>query len=210
MALAATRRERLRAATRAAHHRLDHHPLLAALMRPHVSASAQLWALAALRSPQHALEAQPDGWVARGWIAPRAPALEADLAVLCALTGQQAPVPEPKRAPAPWPQTPEHLDAAGYVLMGSTLGARVIHAHLQRCAQTLPTLQFFAAAQQPPSPQAMQWLNETAPDDAPWTLCEQAAQAVFDWILAWFDALPRPAQPCLAPSHVEKSPLAQN
>ncbi|GAB4211381.1 MAG: hypothetical protein Fur007_01540 [Rhodoferax sp.] len=194
MSSAPTRHQVLREATLAAHRRLDHHPVLTGLLRAPVKAHALWLALRALQEPQRQLEALPEGWVARGWLAARWSALQADLADVAKLIAQPLGIPSASTAsaalsaPPPWPTTPEHQDAAGYLLMGSMMGARVIHAHVLRHGTPGLPLRFFAPTAQPVAPQALQWLAHAAPHTAQWDATVSAALSGFAWIHAWLDA----------------------
>ncbi|MCX8016629.1 MAG: biliverdin-producing heme oxygenase [Rhodocyclaceae bacterium] len=115
----------LRAATREAHHALDHHPLLAPLVRPGLNLADYGRALASLHAPQAALERLLAGFAPAADFPPRLAALEADLAAL-------GLAPQPLRA-----TPPEAADEAArigllYVLEGSNLGAAVIARQLAR------------------------------------------------------------------------------
>lgn len=133
----------LREATREAHHRLDHHPLLAPLLRPDLSLPAYGRALAALHGAEctyaQLLDQAIDTLAAPYRYRPRLGALEADLRSL---------------GVEPWPwsgppgQAPDTLAALVgmlYVLEGSSLGGQVL---MRVVARTLPTapVSFFSAA----------------------------------------------------------------
>ena len=119
---------RLRDATKAAHRRLDHHPLLAALLRPTLTVQAYGQALAALHGAHGALEAALDGFAPAALFPRRLPDLQSDLSALgldpCPLTLQP-------------PQTAGDDDRLGmmYVIEGSNLGGVAIARQL---ASTLP------------------------------------------------------------------------
>jgi heme oxygenase len=128
---------RLRQATKAAHHRLDHHPLLAALLDPAINYQCYGDALAALHGVFSAAESlvakqEMDDFPYRS----RTPALDADLAEL-----GRIPFPFTGCLPAP--------DIAGahigllYVLEGSALGGQVLARQLRLALGAECPLRFF-------------------------------------------------------------------
>lgn len=119
---------RLREATRAAHHHLDHHPLLAPLLRHDLSLADYARALAALHAPQASLEALLADHLPATDFPPRRSALAADLDDL-------ATPPQPLRAPCPEAGNDAQRLGLLYVLEGSNLGASHI---ARRLAHTLP------------------------------------------------------------------------
>ncbi len=137
---------RLRTSSKAAHHALDHHRVLAPLVAKTTSADQYGLALQALYGPQHALETliQPT-LEALGQIQhfpPRAPNLQTDLIAL----GRE-----------PWPlqaAIPPFLDLASvlgywYVLEGSNLGGAVIAKQISNTLPQAPML-FFSSAEGSP------------------------------------------------------------
>ncbi|PKO88780.1 MAG: hypothetical protein CVU16_13210 [Betaproteobacteria bacterium HGW-Betaproteobacteria-10] len=120
----------LREATRQQHHRLDHHPLLARLVRPGLQMAdygRALQALYAINAPSERCIA--DYIAAQGYAFDyaahqRMPDLLADLAYL------SLPVP-PLAWAGPRLDSPGELVGCLYVLAGSTLGGRVIFRQLQ-------------------------------------------------------------------------------
>jgi heme oxygenase len=131
---------RLRRATKTAHHALDHHPLLAALLSPSLTRTAYGDALAAL----HGIFAATEYALAPGADvdfphAPRLPALDADLAAL-------------GRAPSPCLSLIAVPDSGAarigllYVLEGSALGGQVLTRQIQATLGTDCPLRFFAGA----------------------------------------------------------------
>ncbi len=137
---------RLRASSKAAHHDLDHHRVLAPLVAKTTSADQYGLALQALYGPQHALEKliQPT-LEALGQIQhfpPRSPDLMSDLIAL----GRE-----------PWPlqaAIPPFLDRASvlgywYVLEGSNLGGAVIAKQITQSLPQAPML-FFKSAEGSP------------------------------------------------------------
>ena len=135
---------RLRAATKAAHHDLDHHVLLAPLVTKDISVVQYRGALKALYGPQQALESliQPT-LEALGQISffpARSCALLADLTKL----GIQ-----PSQIPLPATDVP--MDIASvlgywYVLEGSNLGGAVIAKQIAKSLPQVP-MSFFSSAE---------------------------------------------------------------
>jgi heme oxygenase (biliverdin-IX-beta and delta-forming) len=136
----------LRASSKAAHHNLDHHRVLAPLVAKTISVAQYGSALQALYGPQQALEKliQPT-LEALGQIQhfpPRAPDLLTDLIAL----GRE-----------PWPlqaAAPASLDRASvlgywYVLEGSNLGGAVIAKQMAKSLPQAPML-FFTSAEGSP------------------------------------------------------------
>jgi heme oxygenase len=109
----------LRVATRSAHHRLDHHPLLQVLVRPERGLAPYAQALAALHGPLAALEALLAGLLPEGGFPARRPALEADL-------GQLGQCPWPLAAPLPCATCDAERLGILYVLEGACLGGAFI------------------------------------------------------------------------------------
>lgn len=130
-----------RAATRQAHHALDHHPLLAPLVRPGLSLTEYAQALAALYAPQAALESMLAGFAPAEDFPPRLPRLEADLAAL-------GLAPEPLRAPPPRAEDASARLGCLYVLEGSNLGAAFIAKALAKHLPDAPR-HFFAGGADP-------------------------------------------------------------
>ncbi|MFN3884508.1 MAG: biliverdin-producing heme oxygenase [Rhodocyclaceae bacterium] len=121
----------LRAATKADHHALDHHPLLAPLVRPGLTLADYGRALAALHGPQAALEALLAGFAPAKDFPPRLPVLEADLAAL-------GLPPQPLRAAPPAADDDSSRIGLMYVLEGSNLGGAVIARQLARYLPRTP------------------------------------------------------------------------
>lgn len=130
---------RLRAATRAAHRALDHHPLLAPLVRAGLTPEAYGRALAALHAPQAALERLLAGFAPPADFPPRLPALEADLAAL-------GLAPFPLAVPPPDLRDAAEKVGAMYVLEGATLGAAVIARELSATLPADTPRSFFSGA----------------------------------------------------------------
>ena len=152
----------LRQATKAAHHALDHHPVLAPLVKNSLTLQDYARALAGLHAPQARLESLLVPWLASGSgsesgggtspslpasheFPPRLGALDADLEHL-----KKAPYPEMAVFPfPPWTGTdPSGAAAAGligvmYVLEGATQGALVIAREIAAHLPAAPR-QFFA------------------------------------------------------------------
>ena len=131
----------LHTAIRAPHHQLDHHPLLAPLVREPLTTESYARALSALHGAQSLLESQAScGLVNFKLDYPfmaRLSALEADLARL----GER---PLPCRATRPPLRHSAELIGLLYVLEGSRMGATVIARCLQRSLPTV-TPRFFQA-----------------------------------------------------------------
>lgn len=133
---------RLREATRAPHHTLDHHPLLAPLLDPRLSVAEYGNALAALYGAYAPAEAWILAFLERhpGLFDYRSrrklPALEADLAAL----GRSAP---DTRADVVAESNIGSLIGILYTLEGSTLGGQVIASKLMRLGGAELPLRFF-------------------------------------------------------------------
>lgn len=122
-------RQALREATKEPHRELDHHPLMAALLRPQVTLGDYADALAALHGAYAAAEAgilaflalRPGLFDYAGRL--KLPALESDLAML-------GRVPVSHRAPLDVPHSLGELIGVLYTIEGSTLGGQVIARQL--------------------------------------------------------------------------------
>lgn len=114
----------LRTATRAAHRALDHHPLLALLVRPGLGGSDYARALGALHGPQVAMESWLADFLPAADLPPRLPDLNADLAELAS-----APCPLMVARPD-WPDTVAARLGGAYVIEGAHLGGAVIARQL--------------------------------------------------------------------------------
>lgn len=173
-------RHALRRATRAAHHRIDHHPLLAPLLRADLTLEHYGRTLAALYGVQAILEAR----VAPLWQSPPLPpfpppqrqvALQRDLA-------QLGVVPWPVVIPFPELNGAAEQIGALYVLEGSALGGQIIaHTVAQHGGSRFPT-QFFTGLGAEASRQRWQAFGIYAEQRCPaaeWERATAAAQAVF-------------------------------
>src|SRR5574343_10593 len=120
--------ERLREATRTAHRELDHHPLLAPLVRPVLSEHDYAKALAALCGPQQAIEEALEQFAPRELFPPRVNYLENDLR-------QIGISPYPLMSGLPGCESIACMIGVMYVIEGSNLGGTVIARQL---AQSLP------------------------------------------------------------------------
>jgi heme oxygenase len=118
----------LREATKAAHRRLDHHPLLAALPSPGLTLEGYGRALAALHGAHGAIESVLAEFAPAALFPRRLPDLESDLAVL----GLD---PLPLTVAVPQPGDDAGLLGMLYVIEGSHLGGAVI---AKRLAASLP------------------------------------------------------------------------
>lgn len=124
---APTRIERLhdalRASTRDQHRKLDHHPLLAPLVRPTLTLRDYAQALAALYAAQAVLEEILHGHISQTDFPPRLAALQLDLERL-------AQAPFPLSAPKPVISSAAERIGLMYVLEGSNLGGAMIQRQL--------------------------------------------------------------------------------
>jgi heme oxygenase len=121
--------DHIRAETRAAHRAIDHHPLLAPLVRDGLTARIYGDALAALYAPLQVLEewVVPLATLERGWVSyqSRLSLLAADLAVL-----ERTPIPM-RIEQVPVIGIPERFGLL-YVLEGSRLGGAMIGRQLAK------------------------------------------------------------------------------
>ncbi len=129
----------LRAATRAAHRALDHHPLLAPLVRAPLLADDYARALAALHGPHAVLETRLSSFAPQEDFPPRLPDLEADLAAL-------EVAPFSLRAASPPADSVAARIGLLYVIEGSNLGAAVIARQLATSLPPEAPRAFFANA----------------------------------------------------------------
>lgn len=175
--------EHLRQASRQDHHELDHHPLLAPLVRDDLDRTAYVRALAALSGAQAAAEGAAAAALPR--LAPDYPwrsrlaALRADLAEL----GGGETI---WRGDIPAPDSPGQLLGLLYVLEGSRLGARVIARQLARHLADAPNRYF--AGETVDWERFRTWAESLDPQ-----LPDQAAAAA----RAWFDLYRRHLDACL-------------
>jgi heme oxygenase len=189
MASASPLHQCLRQASKQAHHELDHHPLLAPLLKADLSRTRYGNALAALHGIQARSEERILAFLQQHPDLPdyrlrcRLPALQADLAEL----GRQ-PVP----APANWPEAQSVGALVGmlYVTEGSNMGGQVIARTLRQHGHADLPLLFFSG-QGESSPQAWQdfwdFANVHCPVDE-YELAVTSSVAVFDAIKAHLDA----------------------
>lgn len=170
----------LRESTHALHQELDHHPMMALLLMPQVEAHAYGNTLAWLHPLQSNLEAQLlqrlPMFAEDIELAPRIPALEADL--------QQLNVaPKPLPAELKFMLTVSEGSLAGmlYVLNGARLGSAHIARRLQHTSPQLPC-RYFAQANGalhwPPTLKLLENLPVSEYSD-----CKLAAEAVFRWYI---------------------------
>ena len=129
--------EQLRAATRAAHRALDHHPLLAPLTRSPLKAGDYINALAALHGPQQAVECLLHGFAPQADFPPRLADLHSDLAALGAGSFQLM-------AELPKFDSDAQRIGAMYVIEGSNLGGIVIARLLDESLPAEIPRSFFA------------------------------------------------------------------
>lgn len=183
----------LREATRQAHHVIDHHPVLAALLQPRLTIDAYARALSALHGPLQVLEEMAvalAGTLDWEFVHPRRVRfLDADLIML-------------ERAPSPCASSlssPQNLAALLgylYVLEGARLGGRFLAAHLVG-RMPLVCLSFFRSAEQVSEthwPQFLQAAQSRLSTREEFEACCAAAQAAFSFIADHLDAcLPTPS-----------------
>ena len=129
----------LRNATREAHHALDHHPLLAPLVRRDLNEKAYANALAALSAPHQWVEQMLGGFAPNPPFTPRWPRLCMDLQWLGRPSLPLGATPPPLVSPA------EKLGAL-YVLEGSRLGAAAIARVIARNLPDKVPTHFFSPA----------------------------------------------------------------
>jgi len=187
----------LRQATRAQHHLLDHHPLLASLMGPGLTMAGYGFILSSLHGAQKSLEdtlekafALFPGRLSDSFeLAPRLPQLEQDLADL---ERQGWPVPPPMPSPASLAGCDNLGSLLGllYVQEGARLGSEVITRTLAKRLPQAPMTYFAQAkgAVRWPAYEALaQRLSEENEVEITRLAC-QAAQAVFTLYLNHMDA----------------------
>lgn len=165
----------LKESTRAAHQRLDHHPLLASLVRPGLCEADYLRALAALHAPIAWMETLTTTlpWAPPALLSRRSPALQCDLQAMGYL-------PWPCRVEPPGTASIEAGIAACYLLEGSCMGAAAIHRHLQRAAVVWP-MEYFAVPNVTERWQGLwQWIAQLPALDVEATC--RAANAMFDFL----------------------------
>jgi heme oxygenase len=139
----------LRAATKLPHHALDHHPLLAPLLRPDPRLDDYAAALAALHGVYAVAEAAMLNFLASrpglfDYAARRKlPALEADLVALVNLGYPVRPVTMAGQSLPPLANVGE-LVGMLYTIEGSTRGGRFIYKHLRQGLGEAAPLSFFA------------------------------------------------------------------
>ncbi|MBQ1784269.1 MAG: biliverdin-producing heme oxygenase [Gammaproteobacteria bacterium] len=128
----------LREATKSAHRALDHHPLLAPLVRRTLTMADYADALAGLHAPQAALEQLLAGFAPVEDFKPRLPDLRADLASLSVL-------PPPLGATPPCASGVAARIGIMYVIEGSNLGGAAIARVLETSLPVAPRA-FFGGA----------------------------------------------------------------
>lgn len=157
---AATLRNRLREATSAAHARLDHHPVLGALVTDELSIEQYAAALAALCGPQRAMEAATLGaGLPAGYSIPiRSDALVQDLADLG--------VPDWPHC-KDWPDCDSIAGAVGvlYVMEGSRLGGQLIARKLERSLPADTPRRFFGRVTPPDFAAFLRWAASVCPPE---------------------------------------------
>jgi heme oxygenase len=132
----------LREATRASHRRLDHHPLLAALLQPSLTLTLYGRVLAALHGAQGAIESRLADFAPPALLPPRLPVLSSDLAAL-----GMDPFPLTVAVP-PSAAAAEKLGLL-YVVEGSNLGGAVIARQLVASLPESAPRAFFGGAEGP-------------------------------------------------------------
>lgn len=131
--------DRLRASTRSAHRALDHHPILAPLIRTPLTKEDYIRALAALHGPQKAIEHTLRNFVPATDFPARLGDLESDLETLGA-------PPFPLLTAVPRFDTTAQLIGAMYVLEGANLGGTAIARVLEHSLPPELPRSFFAHA----------------------------------------------------------------
>jgi heme oxygenase len=134
--------EHLRLATKKAHHQLDHHPLLAPLLKTDLSRTQYGNALAALHGIQARSEERIQAFLdqQRDWpddrLRSRLPALAADLAQLAR---------QPMAAPLNWPELRNigALIGLRYTMEGSSMGGQIIARTLRQHGHADLPMEFF-------------------------------------------------------------------
>lgn len=186
----------LRRQTRAAHHRLDHHPLLQRLVLPGLTWQAYAESLVSLYRPHAALEASVTAAAARLGLdagdpaALRLPLLVADLHALAVHLPPAGRPDLDDLKVEQWPraETPAALVGQCYVLEGSRLGGQVIARQVaERLGAHVPR-DFFVAADP-----GWQWQRFLAFAERHCAMAEvgeavAAAQVAFRHYLACLDA----------------------
>ena len=201
-ASATTLPSRLRTATRASHERLERITALPASIRTAAELRAVLEDLygfhvvAEAAGARAALATLPGFDDAFGRDLPPSAWLASDMATLGATATRIAALPR-CTALGPFPTGAARLGCA-YVLEGSTLGGRIIHAHLARGEIAVPALRFFeghgadTARRWKAFTRALDARERPASDDAE-TLA--AAEATFRVLGDWFEARARARHP---------------
>lgn len=176
-------RDRLRELTSAAHRSLDHHPVLAPLLRVPLALDDYARALQALHAPQAALEAALRGFAPESaLLRPRLPDLEDDLATLAR---------QPFQLAAALPALDADLARLGalYVLEGSNLGGCVIARQLAgSLPEHVPRAFFGRSEGRPRWERFWQFAEARLHEDALEPLAE-TANRVFAFYRAHFDAV---------------------
>lgn len=167
--------ERFRVGTLAAHKRLDHHEVLAPLVRRDLTVDAYGRALAALHGPQAEIERCLAGHAPAGQFPPRLPDLDADLDAL----GVQ---PFPVAGALPVGSQMGLRIGVMYVIEGSNLGGQVI---ARQVAQQLPyvPMRFFGGAAGVARWQSFWAFAAERLDPADEDLAIQSARDTFDFYL---------------------------
>jgi heme oxygenase len=129
--------DRLREATRPAHHALDHHPLLTPLTHSPLSERNYTHALAALHGPQKAIEKVLSGFAPEIEFPPRLAELDSDLNAL-------GVTPFQLMAELPRFDSVDQMIGAMYVIEGSNLGGAVIARLLEESLPAGTPRVFFA------------------------------------------------------------------
>ncbi|WP_163557479.1 biliverdin-producing heme oxygenase [Halomonas sp. NO4] len=172
----------LRQATRQAHQRLDHHPLLQQLIRPGLTRQAYGASLLALYQPHARLEACVAAGVARLGLdvepevpsPPRLALLAADLAAL----GLAVPAADGRALPVA--ASVATLAGQRYVLEGSRLGGQVIARHVVAALGASAPVTFFTAPGAGEHWQRLLGFLERRCSGGDVALAVAAAQAAFD------------------------------
>lgn len=178
----------LRESTHALHQELDHHPMMALLLKPELTAPAYANTLAWLHPLQSALESQLTHllpkYAANIDLAPRLPALEDDLLQL-QVAPAQLPVEQELRLAA----SEGTLAGMLYVLNGARLGSAHIARRLQHTSPHLPCRYFTEANGAVHWPPTLKLLENLTVNE--YSECKIAAEAVFRWYITVMDSAQR-------------------
>lgn len=178
----------LRENTHALHQELDHHPMMALLLKPELTTAAYANTLAWLYPLQSALEGHLGVLLPRYThdieLASRIPALADDLNQLNAQ-------PQPLPADIQLTLTPSLGTVAGmlYVLNGARLGSAHIARRIQHTSPHLPSRYFAEANGAFHWPFTLKLIDHL--ENSEYSDCKVAAEAVFRWYIKVMDCAQR-------------------